>query len=61
MDHSQQVKVNCVPSNWQAINGDVSPGTKLGPLLFLLMINDLVLYDAAIKNQHVMLPSHTVF
>ena len=45
----QRVKVGNSMSDWGTLNGGVPQGTKLGPVLFLCMINDLQLDIPTIK------------
>ena len=42
-NHCQAVKFDDFLSEWAAVNGGVPQGAKLGPVLFLVMINDLEL------------------
>ena len=37
----QRVKLNTCKSDWKEIKAGVPQGTKLGPLFFLIMVNDL--------------------
>ena len=40
-DRKQRVKLGDTTSEWSFINGGVPQGTKLGPLLFIIMLTDL--------------------
>ena len=37
----QRTKIGQVHSDWKYIQAGIPQGTKLGPLLFLIMVNDL--------------------
>jgi len=37
----QRVKVNCHVSSWKSLNGSMPQGSRLGPLSFIVMIDDL--------------------
>ena len=41
-DRKQQVKLGETVSDWMSVNAGVPQGTKLGPILLLIMVNDLI-------------------
>jgi hypothetical protein len=43
LERSHRVKIGQTVSEWCHIHGGVPQGTKLGPLLFITMINDMEL------------------
>ena len=48
-DRSQRTRIGSNFSSWRTTNGRVPEWTKLGPLLFLIMVNDLNISDDTVK------------